>query len=122
MPTSTQGSTKAGPRRRPRFAKGARPYFMKDPDVERLLAIVTAQAAELSVLRDRLDTHERLAQSGKPSTPDNVEAFDPDPEVETQRDARRAAMLSRVFRALSAEADEKPAEKAYSGLIDELSR
>lgn len=39
-----------------RKAKGKRPYYFANPDVDRLLSMVMALTGELSVTRDRLDT------------------------------------------------------------------
>ena len=107
------------PRRRQRFAKGRRPFFMTDPDVDRLLAIVTALTAELSVVRERLDTAERLAERGLPATPANIEAYEPEPVVETAREAVRSAMLDRVFRILSQPHEGDDA--SYEAMVDRFS-
>jgi len=106
---------------RQRFAKGRRPFFMKDPDVDRLLAMVTALTAELSVTRDRLDTVERLAVQGLPATPDNIEAYRLEPEVEAAREAARATMLDRVFRILAQPTDDTSDETDYDSMIDQFS-
>ena len=45
---------------------------MKDSDVDRLLAIATALTAEVSVVRERLDTAERLAAPWLLATPENI--------------------------------------------------
>ncbi len=45
-----------------RTAKGKRPQYFSDPDVDRLLAIIVPLIGEVSVLRDRLDTIERLVE------------------------------------------------------------
>lgn len=106
------------PRSRQRIAKGRRPFFMKDPDVDRLLAMVMALTGEVSVLRDRLDTHERLAREGKVASPDNIETYEPSAGVEDERERARAAMLSRVFRILELEMETGPAaETGYRKLI-----
>ena len=107
------------PRGRQRFAKGRRPFFMRDPDVDRLLAIVTALTAELSVVRERLDTAERLAVQGLPATPATIEAYEPEPAVEAEREAIRSAMLDRVFRILSQphEGD----DGSYDAMVDRFS-
>jgi hypothetical protein len=92
---------------------------MRDPDVDRLLAIVTALTAELSVVRERLDTAERLADRGLLATPANIEAYEPEPAVETAREAIRSAMLDRVFRILSQphEGD----DGSYEAMVDRFS-
>src|SRR5438045_4020830 len=102
MADDAKVASPAKPRARQRFAKGRRPFFMKDPDVDRLLAIVTALTAEVSVVRERLDTAERLAEQGLPATPQNIEAYEPTPEVEAAREAVRQTMIGRVFRILAA--------------------
>jgi len=108
------------PRPRQRFAKGRRPYFMKDPDVDRLLAIVTALAAEVSVTRERLDTVERLAAEGLPATPENIERYEPPPEVQTAREISRAALLDRVFRILAAPMEDEGAEAEYQSIVEQF--
>jgi hypothetical protein len=117
------GKASGGPARRQTVAKGRRPYFMKDPDVDRLLAMVMALAGEVSVLRDRLDTHERLAAAGKVATPQNIEAYSADEAVEDARETARAAMLSRVFRILSVDMDRGgEADRGYGKLIETFSK
>jgi len=116
---------KTAPAQRPRqrVAKGRRPFFMKDPDVDRLLAMVMALTGEVAVLRDRLDTHERLAQAGVVATPENIEEFEVDTETEDAREAARAAMLGRVFRILSIEMEDRDrAERGYTSLIETFSK
>ena len=108
------------PRPRQRFAKGRRPYFMKDPDVDRLLAIAAALTAEVSVVRERLDTMERLAEQGLVPTPANIEAYRPTPEVEVAREAFRAGLLDRVFRILAAPMDEAGAESEYQEILEQF--
>ena len=110
----------AEPRPRQRFAKGRRPFFMKDPDVDCLLAIAAALTAEVSVVRERLDTAERLAEQGLPATPANIEAYDPSPEVEAAREAMRAALLDRVFRILAAPIEDAGAERDYQSIVEKF--
>ena len=109
------------PKTRQRFSKGRRPYFLKDPDVDRMLAIITALVAEVSVVRERLDTTERLAEQNLPATPANIEAYEPDAGVEAAREAQRSAMLGRVFRILALERDPENAEDTYAAMIEQFS-
>lgn len=108
-------------KRRARFAKGPRPFFLKDPDVDRLLAVVTALTAELSVVRERLDTVERLAEQGLPATPANIEAYHLGPDVEQAREATRAAMLERVFRILAQPMDDDGRAADYEAVVEQFS-
>ena len=41
-------------------AKGARPKYFEDPATDRLLSIVMALAGEVAVVKERLDSVERL--------------------------------------------------------------
>ncbi|MEP1420509.1 MAG: hypothetical protein ABJK59_01905 [Erythrobacter sp.] len=88
---------------RPKVAKGKRPYFFDDPSVDKVLAIVMALTGEVSVLRDRLDTHEKLAADKIWPTAENVESFELTEEVENERDGRRSAYLGRVMRIITEE-------------------
>jgi len=115
-------SKQQGPQPRPAAAKGRRPQFLDDPDTDRLLAMIMALSGELAVLRERLDSHERLAAAGQVATPEAIEAFEPDLPLEESRDAWRTAMLERVFRSIRiAESDTERArtEEDWRSLMDE---
>jgi hypothetical protein len=99
-------------KRRPRAARGSVPKFFQDPATDRLLTVVVALMGEVATLRDRLDTHERLAAAGRVATPENVEAYRPDPDVRARRDAERQRYLERVMRAFTEEAQRLGGPKA----------
>jgi hypothetical protein len=80
------------------FAKGAQPSFFKDPAVDTLYAMVVTLTEEISVLRERLDTHERLAEQNKPSTCQAVEDYVADQEIAECRDEARRKLVQRVMR------------------------
>ena len=84
-----------------RFARGPQPTFHDEQAVDDLFHIVTALTQEIVVLRERLDTHERIAQSGGSATVDEVDQFVVDQEVFAQRALRRQAIIANVFRSLS---------------------
>ena len=93
-------------RPRPRKARGQdRPAYLRGTDIDRVFIMMMELMAEVSTLRDRLDTHEALAEGGKVATAAAVEAFDLDEARQTARDARRDAMLSRVLRVILEERD-----------------
>lgn len=77
--------------------KGKRPFFLKDPDVERVMAITMAVAQELAVMRERLDTVERLLEA-KGITQDDIEKFTPTKEQAEQRGAWTQEYLARILR------------------------
>jgi hypothetical protein len=105
---------------RQRVAKGRRPFFMNNPESDQLLAMVTALVGEVSVLKDRLDTHEQLARAGKVATPDEIEAFTPDEATEEAREASRVAMLQRVFRIISATQDANTEAEDHDVLVEKF--
>jgi hypothetical protein len=85
--------------------------------------MIVALVGEVSIVKDRLDTHERIAAAGKVATPDEIEVYSPDEDVEDEREAWRTLMLDRVFRIISSTKDggsQKDAEEAYGALIDEF--
>lgn len=77
---------------------GREPDFGDAPSNDQLMEMVLALSAEVCVLRDRLDTHEQLAQAGKPLTSDEVEAFEVTPERLEVRSGLRQRLLAKVFR------------------------
>lgn len=89
-----------------RTAKGKRPQYFSDPDVDRLLAIIVPLIAEVSVLRERLDTVERLAEQGGLFKQDDVETYVPDDKAQASRDDWREQYLERVFRITQSELEE----------------
>ena len=80
-------------------------FFSERADVGRLLEMVTALTGEIAMLRARLDTHERLAASGKGFDRAAVEAYRAPPEVFAERMQDDQAMIARVFRAVADELD-----------------
>ncbi|MBL8629747.1 MAG: hypothetical protein JNM81_08980 [Rhodospirillaceae bacterium] len=103
-----------GPKEKVWVAKGKQPQFHEDRAIDQLMAMVTALTAEVSILRDRLDTHERLAEAGKPSRREDVEAFIPDTGIMAERSEQRQRLLRKVFRVLKEDLarHETPADEA----------
>ncbi len=83
--------------------------------------MIVALTGEVAVLRERLDTYERLAAEGKLPDPSAIEAFEPDETLEYEREHDRQSLLSRVFRVIEAAPDEDPdgIEQAFQQLVDE---
>jgi len=59
-------------------AKGKRPVYLDNAKVDRLLTMIMTLASEVSVLHDRLDTLERLAQEKGILSLEDIEAYQPD--------------------------------------------
>lgn len=84
-------------------AKGKRPYFMGDPQTERVLAVAMAVAQELAVTRERLDTVERLLAAGRPVTADAIDAYRPDAAAMQDRQRWHADFIARILRVFQQE-------------------
>lgn len=81
-------------------AKGKRPWFLKDPDVERVMNITLALMQEVSVLRERMDTVERLLERDGKVTRAAIEAFTPTRQEAEERGAWTQEYIARVLRIL----------------------
>lgn len=81
-------------------AKGKRPWFFDDPDVERLLNMVMALAMELAVVRQRLDAVERLLEARALLPRAAIESFTPTPEQERERQLMLRELQIRLMRIL----------------------
>ena len=98
-----------------RTAKGKRPRYFADPATDRLLGILmslidlTVGATEtlVSVLRDRLDSVERLIEAGGLLKREDIDNFLPDAEAEAQREETRRRYIARVMRVIQNEKEEK---------------
>ncbi|WP_222566206.1 hypothetical protein [Novilysobacter antarcticus] len=86
-------------------AKGKRPYFFKDPDVERVLSIAMVIAMEHAVTRQRLDALERLIESKGVATRAELDAFKPDADAEAERTIWMQEYIARVLRIVQQETE-----------------
>jgi len=78
-------------------AKGKRPVYLDNAKVDRLLTMIMTLASEVSVLHDRLDTLERLAQEKGILSLEDIEAYQPDEQTQQQREQWRQAYLERLL-------------------------
>jgi len=83
-----------------RSATGEKPVFTGDERIEKILGVTLALATELAVTRERLDTVERLLEKNDLVERDSIEGYQPDDQVEADRNALHQDYLARVFRAL----------------------
>jgi predicted nucleic acid-binding Zn-ribbon protein len=81
-------------------AKGKRPVYLDDPQIDQLLTIVMALTGELSVQRERLDTIERLLAAKGILSAAEIDAYEPAEEVAKEREHWRAEYIARVLRVL----------------------
>lgn len=86
-------------------SKGARPYFFSNSETERVLNITMAIATEVAVLRERIDTIERLLEKKGLLTKKEVEDFIPTDEEATERQLWHARYTARILRIVQQEMD-----------------
>ncbi|MCE7903663.1 MAG: hypothetical protein DYH20_13740 [Gammaproteobacteria bacterium PRO9] len=95
-----------------RSVKGERPVFATgdaDGNLNRLLAMVSALAAEVAVLRDRQRTLELLLANHGITAPQEVEAFEVTGDDLAERMRWQAEFIRRVYAILEREAGERAA-------------
>jgi hypothetical protein len=84
-------------------AKGKRPAYLETPEQDRTLSIVLALAAEVSALRERLDTVERLLDQRGTISRHDIETYTPDPVAGKERGILVKAYIARVMRGVTQE-------------------
>ena len=89
----------------PRVAKGKKPVYLDERAIDNLASALVALTQEVSVMRDRLDTVERLIEQHQLFTQADIEAFKPGAEAGEARSALRRAYLERVFKYVNEELD-----------------
>lgn len=104
-------------------AKGKRPDYFDDFATDRLMSIVMALVAEVSVLRQRQDTVERLLETGEPVTRDAIDAYVPTRDAAYERGVETKAYIARVMRGVQQAmeaivADDRPVEEVSRELRD----
>lgn len=104
-------------------AKGKRPDFLGDPNAERMLSILLALAGEVSVLKQRLDTVERLLDAKGAINRADIETYVPDREAAYQRAVMTKEYVARIMRGVqqdmeAMQADEKPVADISTELRD----
>jgi hypothetical protein len=80
-----------------RNAKGKRPLFYDTPGMDEAMSMIMVLANELMVVRDRLDTVEKVAAAKGVMLDAEIEAFEPDQAVLEERELRRQDFLARLF-------------------------
>jgi hypothetical protein len=104
-------------------AKGKRPAYFDDPATDRLLSIVMAVAGEVSVLRQRLDTVERLLDAKGTISRADIEAYAPDRDAGYERGLATREYIARILRGVQQDMEAiaegaKPVEDIAIELLD----
>jgi hypothetical protein len=99
-------------------AKGKRPKYFSAPEHDRMLSIIMALVGEVSVIRERLDTVERLLETKGTINRADIENYAPDSGAAFERGLITREYIARVMRALQqeleAEIEEEPSLEQIS--------
>ncbi len=112
-------------RKGPVAPKGGRSVFLKDPDSERLLAMIIAVASEVSVLYDKIDRLERVAAEKPSFTLADLAAYQPTAEVLAERAEWLQGYMARLLRIFHEDLDDNDGgarSAAYADLMDRMAR
>jgi len=102
-----------------RKAKGKRPVYFDAPENEQTLSILMALVAEVSVVRERLDTVERLLEESGSIDRVAIENFAPDREAAFERGLKTREYIARVMRSVQQSME---AMKQHEPDIEQVSR
>ena len=106
-----------------RRAKGKRPEFFDEPALDRLYSVVFAMAAEVSALRERLDTIERLLDAKGALRREDIEAYEPDRQAGEERGLATRAYIARIMRGFQQEVEAMEAQDPpIMDIVEQLSR
>lgn len=100
-----------------------RPIPFKDgPTNDQLMAMVMALTVEVSILRERLDTHERVSEAKGGFGTKDVETYNTDDDALKERSVLRNRIMHKVFRTLREEGARLEAANAqdYDTLMKEF--
>lgn len=89
-----------------RYAKGKRPQFYDTPGLDAAMSMIMVLASEVAVLRDRLDSAERVAKAGGLDLAAGIETLVLDQDALEEREARRQDFMTRLFHVQLKDADE----------------
>lgn len=106
-----------------RRAKGKRPQFFDEPALDRLYSTVFALAAEVSALRERQDTLERLLEQHGVMKREEIEGYEPDRAAGDERGLATRAYIARIMRGFQQEVEAMEAsDPPIMDIVDKLSR
>ncbi len=98
-----------------RHARGKRPEFYDTPGLDQAMSMIMVLANEMSVLRDRLDSAERVAQASGLDLAAGIETLELDQAALEEREERRQDFLRRLFYLQLKDADEAAQAQTAEG-------
>ena len=106
-----------------RRAKGKRPEYFDDPALDQLYSTVFALAAEVSALRERQDTVERLLDAKGTIRREDIENYAPDRQAGQERGLATRAYIARIMRGFQQEVEALQAcDAPIEDIVEKLSR
>jgi hypothetical protein len=104
-------------------AKGLRPAYFDDPALDRMLSMLMALVGEVSVLRERLDTVERLLDARGTISRADIESYSPDRDAAFERGCLTREYVARIMRGVQQDldaikADDRPIEEIRQELLE----
>lgn len=105
-----------------RKAKGTRPYYFSNPDVDKLLSMIMALTGELAIARDRIDTLERVAATKGLFSSEDIENFELNADALQARADRHRQLLREVNRIIVGELEdlEEADEEDYTAVVEQV--
>lgn len=107
----------------PRTVRGKRPGFYETPGVDDVLSMVMVLAQEVAVLRERLDSAERVAANHGIALTDEIEALPLDEQLLKAREQWRQDFYDRLFylaKQRRSELEQKHSEDSYRETLDKV--
>ena len=103
-----------------RKAKGQRPAFFDDPDTDKLVSMLMGLVGEVSVMRDRMDTIERLLGEKGLVSQSDIDNFEPPEDVLMQRAETREMFLGEITRVITSELEDFDSDggESYENIIE----
>jgi hypothetical protein len=89
-----------------RYSKGARPHFYAESGLDHAMSMIAVLAQEFSVLRDRLDSVERVGKKHGIDFAKEIESLTYDQAALDEREAARQEFLRRLYYLATKEAQE----------------
>ncbi len=106
-------------------AKGKRPQFYQDRGLDHAMSMIMTLANELSVLRDRMDAHERISKAKGIDIAAEIDAFVLDEEALNERELKRQQFLDRLFYLSRKEVNEAKAQESteqFNETIEDIAK
>jgi hypothetical protein len=89
-----------------RYSKGARPHFYAESGLDHAMSMIMVLASELSVLRDRVDSMERVGKKHGIDFATEIDALRLDQAALDARETARQELLRRLYYLTTKEAQE----------------